>query len=180
MQKLGLIGVAMIMAGCAGGQDDVVRSGSSSKYPDVQATAPGAAQCVGTSAAENAAAARATNAARRTAGLASVSPNPTLAEAAAAHACDMARRGLMAHHGSKTSGPAQRVKSLGYAPMLTAENIAAGPFSLNRVLNEWNASSGHLDNIHIPQVSEVGIGRAIGSDGKTAFWAAVYSAPKAR
>ncbi|TRW97884.1 CAP domain-containing protein [Paracoccus sp. M683] len=157
-----------------------MRAGSSSKYPDVQATAPGKAVCYATSGAENAAAAQATNAARRARGLAPVTPDPTLSQAAASHACDMAGRGLMAHHGSKTTGPAQRVKSLGYPTRLTAENIAAGPFGLNRVLNEWNRSSGHLDNIRIPQVEQVGIGRALGSDGKTMFWAAVYAAPKPR
>ena len=180
MHKLGLIAVAGLLAGCAADTGQVARSGGSTKYPDVQAAAPGAAQCMATSTAENAAAAQATSGARRGAGLGAVTPNATLAKAAAAHACDMARRGLMAHHGSSSSGPAQRVKSLGYAPRLTAENIAAGPFSLNRVLNEWNTSSGHLENIYIPQVSEVGIGRAIGSDGKTVFWAAVYSTPKGR
>lgn len=173
----GLVAVAVMLAAC-GAPAPVQRSGASSKYPDVQATAPGKAQCYQTSAGENAAAAAATSSARRAAGLPAVSPNATLARAAAAHACDMASRGLMAHHGSKTTGPAQRVKSLGYAPRLTAENIAAGPFSLGRVLGEWNRSSGHLENINIPQVQEVGIGRAIGSDGKTVFWAAVYSMPK--
>ena len=84
----------------------------------------------------------------------------------------------MAHRGSSSSGPAARVKALGYAPRLTAENIAAGPYSLNRVLAEWNASRGHLENIYIPQVREVGIGRAVGSDGRTVFWSAVYGAPK--
>lgn len=174
---IGMAALITALAGC-GTPDPVIRSGSSSKYPDVQATAPGNAQCFTTSQADNAVAATYTNAARRSAGLPPVRPNKTLAEAAAAHACDMAKRGLMAHHGSRTTGPAQRVKSLGYPTRLTAENIAAGPFSLHRVLGEWNDSSGHLDNIHIPQVQEVGIGRAIGSDGKTVFWAAVYAMPK--
>ena len=86
----------------------------------------------------------------------------------------------MAHRGSKTTGPAQRVKALGYPTQITAENIAAGPFSLTRVLGEWNASAGHLENINIPQLRDVGIGRAIGSDGRTVFWSAVYAAPKSR
>lgn len=169
--------MALALAGCAA-ETAVTRSASSSKYPDVQASAPGAAECFATSAAENAAAAAATNAARKAAGLPAVTPDVTLARAASAHACDMARRGLMAHHGSTTKGPAARVKALGYAPKLTAENIAAGPFSLSRVLSEWNRSSGHLENINIPQVQEVGIGRAIGSDGRTVFWSAVYADPK--
>lgn len=168
----------LALAGCGGGPGAEYRSGSAADYPDMQASAPGEAQCFATSAAENAAVASATNSARAARGLASVRPNATLARAAAGHACDMARRGLMAHRGSRTTGPAQRVKALGYRPSLTAENIAAGPFGLNRVLTEWNSSSGHLRNIYIQQIREVGIGRAIGSDGKTVFWAAVYAAPR--
>ncbi|WP_330450999.1 hypothetical protein FLP41_12330 [Paracoccus marcusii] len=53
--------------------------------------------------------------------------NDLLARAAARHACDMAQRGRMTHAGSRSSGPSQRVKALGYAPTVTAENIAAGP-----------------------------------------------------
>ncbi|MFB2594135.1 CAP domain-containing protein [Paracoccus sp. p4-l81] len=152
-------------------------SHGSSDYPDVQASAPGKATCVATTAADNAAAA-ATNAARARSGLAPVKANDRLAKAAAAHACDMAQRGLMAHQGSTTTGPSQRVKAQGYRPALTAENIAAGPFDRARVLAEWNGSQGHLSNIMIPSLREVGIGRAIGSDGRTVFWAAVYAQPR--
>ncbi|WP_299843819.1 CAP domain-containing protein [uncultured Paracoccus sp.] len=169
--------MGLTLAGCAA-EKGGLHASASSKYPDVQASEPGAAQCHATSTADNATAAAATNAARRAAGLPDVQPNAVLARAAAAHACDMAGRGLMAHRGSSSSGPAARVKALGYAPRLTAENIAAGPYSLNRVLAEWNASRGHLENIYIPQVREVGIGRAVGSDGRTVFWSAVYGAPK--
>lgn len=144
----------------------------------VQATAPGNAQCTQTSSAENVAIAAVANEQRAVRGLAPVKPNGKLARAAALHACDMARRGLMAHHGSTTKGPAPRVKAQGYRPMVTAENIAAGPFGLSQVLGIWNQSPGHLSNILIPDVREVGIGRAVAADGKTVFWAAVYAAPR--
>ena len=61
---------------------------------------------------------------------------------------------------------------------VTAENIAAGHFDLNRVLHEWNVSTGHHANIVIPQMRHMGIGEAVGADGKTRFWAAVYAAPR--
>lgn len=145
---------------------------------DVQASAPGAASCTTTGAQTNAAGAAATNRLRQAHGLAPVTPSPVLAKAAAQHACDMAKRGLMSHRGSRTTGPAQRVKSLGYQPTVTAENIAAGPFALQRVLHEWNNSSGHRSNILIPQMRDFGIGSAVGADGKTVYWAAVYSNPR--
>lgn len=136
---------------------------------------PGAAQCVSSTAEDGAAVAAATSAMRASRGLPPVSANATLGRVAAAHACDMARRGRMTHIGSTTTGPAQRVKAMGYHPSVTAENIAAGPFTRARVLQEWNLSEGHRNNILIPQMREVGIGSAIGPDGKTRFWAAVYS-----
>lgn len=144
----------------------------------VQAATPGRAQCQPTSGAENAAIASATSDQRRGRGLKAVRPSARLAQAAARHACDMARRGLMAHHGSTTRGPAQRVRQAGYHPALTAENIAAGPFGLAQVLGVWNQSPGHRHNILLPEIREVGIGRAVAEDGRTVFWAAVYAAPR--
>lgn len=144
----------------------------------VQVGSPGEATCLATTPARNIAGAAATNRPRSGAGLPQVSPNPQLARAAAAHACDMARRGRMTHIGSTTSGPADRLRLLGYTPRITAENIAAGPFPLQRVLNEWNTSQGHLDNILLPQVRDYGIGQAIAADGRTVYWSAIYAAPR--
>lgn len=169
-----LLIIGLMLAACS-------ESASVNDSPDphaVQATAPGRAVCVATKGHENQAGASSTNSLRRNAGLPPVRANMLLAEVAADHACDMAKRGRMTHKGSTTSGPGSRVKAAGYAPMVTAENIAAGPFSLQRVLHEWNASSGHRDNILIPQVSDYGIGQAVSADGRTRFWAAVYAAPK--
>lgn len=165
-----------LLAGCAQTGDTV--SSHPKGYPDVQATAAGDATCYQTSTAENHAVAQSTSAARRANGLPGVSPDTALARAAADHACDMAKRGLMTHTGTSTKGPMQRVKAQGYAPRLTAENIAAGPYGQAQVQREWANSSGHAANIMIPQVQDVGIGKAVGSDGRTVFWAAVYGAPR--
>lgn len=177
MRGLGVAALSVALTGCGAPQGGVV-SHHPSGHPDVQASAPGRASCLATTAAETRAAAEATNAARRARGLAPVVPNATLSVAAARHACDMAARGLMTHTGTSTKGPSQRVKAVGYAPRITAENIAAGPYGLDRVLGEWNRSSGHLANILIPQLRDVGIGRAVGADGRTVFWSAVYGAPR--
>ena len=165
------IGFAALFALPAAGEDVRI----SSKSPNV-----GAVTCYNTTRQENDAAVRATNATRKQRGLAPLRANDDLALAAARHACDMARRSVMSHRGTKTSGPMQRLKKIGYKPRLAAENIAAGPWGQERVLIEWERSSGHLANILIPQIRHYGIGKAIGADGKTVFWAAVYSAPKRR
>lgn len=156
--------------------EDGVRISTKSVAGD--AARPGTVTCFQTSMRENEAAVRATNATRQARGLAPLRSNRDLAEAAARHACDMAKRGVMSHQGSKTKGPMQRLKKEGYRPSIAAENIAAGPWGQDRVLVEWARSSGHLANILIPQTRHYGIGKALGSDGKTVFWAAVYSAPR--
>ncbi|CAM3428150.1 CAP domain-containing protein [Paracoccus nototheniae] len=173
-------GLAMMLcgvlaAGCAG----TAPTGAKGTDPHaVQVGAPGAATCRPTTASENATGAAVTNQLRQQAGLAGVAPNPQLARVAAAHACDMAQRGRMTHLGDKTTGPAMRLKQAGYQPTISAENIAAGPYSLPRVLAEWNASPGHQANIMLPQVRDYGVGQALGPDGRTVYWAAVYSAPR--
>lgn len=165
-----------ILAGCASGGSG--HAPGKADHGEVQASAPGDPTCLRTSQIQAEIGARATNSLRQQAGLPPVAPVPLLSEVAARHACDMARRGLMTHRGSGTPGPGARVKANGYAPLLTAENIAAGPFNLGRVLAEWNASQGHRNNILIPQVRHYGIGSAVGADGKTRYWAAVYAAPR--
>ena len=172
--RCGVLTLALLTAACASAP-----TGPASTI-DVQASAPGPATCPATTADQQAAGVRATNALRQRSGLPPVQANDLLARAAARHACDMAQRGRMTHAGSRSSGPSQRVKALGYAPTVTAENIAAGPFGLDRVLAEWNASAGHISNIMIPQVSNFGIGQALGADGRTRYWAAVYAAPRGR
>lgn len=172
-------GLALIccvaIAGCTAPPGDLAKA---SDPQGVQAAAPGRPGCRRTTPAENASGAQATNVARRSAGLAPVRANMLLAEVAAQHACDMARRGVMTHRGSNSSGPGPRVKAGGYETRLTAENIAAGPFDLPRVLREWNGSRGHRANIMLPQVRDYGIGQAVSEDGRTRFWAAIYAAPR--
>ena len=154
-------------------------SGVDSPRPDnARVSAGGDVQCLGSSAADNRIGAQATNTTRSRAGLPGVRQNAVLARAAAEHACDMAKRGSLTHGGSSSSGPRARVKALGYTPTLIAENIAAGPYDVNQALAIWSASAGHRDNILRPQVRDFGIGHAIGADGKTHFWAAVYGAPR--
>ena len=51
-------------------------------------------------------------------------------------------------------------------------------FDLDGTLAQWSASPGHRANIVLPMMREYGVGEALSADGKTAFWAAVYSDPR--
>lgn len=168
-----ILGLALL-AGC-GARPDAAPTATDPHA--VQVGAPGRAACIATAEAQNAAGAAATNRARARAGLPPVRPSPDLARVAAEHACDMARRGRMTHLGSSTTGPGMRLREAGYRPAISAENIAAGPFSLGRVLDEWDRSAGHKANILLPQISDFGLGQALAEDGRTVYWAAVYAAP---
>lgn len=147
----------------------------------VNVSVAGDARCNALSASETEAALRQTNAVRSAAGLPLLQTNARLQKAAQQQACDMAGRGVMEHRGSRSAGPGMRVKQLGYKPRITAENIAAGSaslFDLNGALREWSSSGRHRANIVIPQMREMGIGRALSADGRHAYWSAVYAAPK--
>jgi uncharacterized protein YkwD len=166
--------VALVIVGCS------TPTGAPDPHAVIveKTVATGDVTCTATTAQTNRQSAVSTNVVRSQAGLPPLRANMLLAQAASHHACDMAMRGQMTHKGSRTTGPSQRVKALGYSPMITAENIAAGPFDRQRVMREWRVSKGHLDNILLPQVNEFGIGHAVGADGKTQYWAAVYAAAK--
>ena len=145
---------------------------------DVAVIAAGQATCLRTSPKQAAAAMAAANQLRTQRGLAPLRSNPRLQRAAEAHACEMARRGLMTHAGTSSRGPSGRLKQLGYAPRITSENIAAGGLNLNQTLREWHSSPAHLWNVVIPGLRHHGIGHAVGADGKSLFWAAVYAQPQ--
>lgn len=170
--------IGLIATGFAGCSFLEAESLNDSGEADIQVTDAGNATCITTSSGINNIGAVATNLVRGEAGLPLVRPNQTLARAAAAHACDMAKSGRMTHVGSSSSGAGVRVTAFGYAPLLTAENIAAGNSDLDEVLDRWNHSPRHLKNILLPELRDFGIGKAIAEDGETVFWAAVYSAPR--
>lgn len=155
-----------LLAACGGGPKGI------------QIGAPGRPICVYTSNLENSLGAAVTSKVRNDMDLPHLIPNTLLARVAAEHACDMAARGLLTHEGTHTDGPGERVKLKGYRPLVTAENIAAGPQKLEDVLNLWIQSDKHLGNMLIPNLRDFGIGRAVAADGKTIYWVAVYSRPQ--
>jgi uncharacterized protein YkwD len=109
------------------------------------------------------------NAKREQRGMAALTPDPRLTEAALAHACDSAARNRMSHEGSDGSDLGDRVKREGYRYRAIAENVAAGYRTPTSVVEGWMGSSGHRRNILTRNARDVGLGIATARDG-TLHW----------
>lgn len=116
-----------------------------------------------------------TNQRRAEAGLAPVSSNNLLMQAAASHSADQASRSTMTHTGSNGSDAGQRISALGYSWGTWGENVAAGYGSASSVMDGWMNSSGHRANILNPAFTEIGVASAASADG-TLYWTMVLAA----
>jgi uncharacterized protein YkwD len=104
--------------------------------------------------------------------------SPELAEAAASHSRDMAKRRFFEHEGSDGSQPRDRVARAGYRSQLTGENIAYGPESAEEVVAGWLASPGHCANIMEPRFRDIGVGFATGRKRGQIYWVQDFGAPR--
>ncbi len=104
--------------------------------------------------------------------------NRKLMAAAQAHAEDMAARRKMSHTGGDGSSSSERIKARGYRYFRTGENIAAGYFSLERVMKGWMDSPGHKRNI-LGGFSEIGVGCAVDEAGRR-YWCVTFGLPSSR
>lgn len=98
-----------------------------------------------------------------------------LTAAAQAHAEDMAAQRKMGHDGSDGSTPAERVKAQGYRYYRAGENVAAGRFSIDRLMRGWMNSPPHKKNI-LGGFSEIGVGCAVDEAGKR-YWCVNFGLP---
>lgn len=132
-----------------------------------------------------------TNAERRRAGLPEFKSNRYLSAAAMGHSRDMASRNYFNHKSKgifRRTSPRDRIEGTGYTPSMSAENIAMIPTfnsqmiqsypgygrqvvqmdsnSYNRLaiyaVQQWMESPGHRRNILNGNLTELGIGVAIG------------------
>ena len=102
-------------------------------------------------------------------------PSRRLTAAAQNHAEDMAARKKMTHIGKNGSSSADRVKARGYRYLRAGENVAAGYFTVERVMKGWMDSRGHKKNI-LGGFSEIGVGCAVDEDGKR-YWCVNFGLP---
>lgn len=101
-----------------------------------------------------------------------------LTAAAQAHAEDMASRRKMSHTGGDGSSSSERIKARGYRYFRTGENVAAGYFTVERLMKGWMDSPAHKRNI-LGGFSEIGVGCAVDEDGKR-YWCVTFGLPSSR
>ena len=111
------------------------------------------------------------NAQRVNYGLPTLRYNAKLAQAAHAHAADVAQRGHVSHVSSNGARLADRARAQGYCYRTLAENIAWGHNTEAANLTGWMNSAGHRRNILHGSMTQYGIAQ-VGS-----IWVMVVGAP---
>ncbi len=115
---------------------------------------------------------------RAEAKLPSLTVSTKLQAAAERHARDMVAQGKMTHTGSDDSAPADRIKAAGYRYRRCGENVAAGRFSVERLMTGWMNSPTHKENI-LGSFSQIGAACATAEDGKR-YWCVTFGLPARR
>jgi uncharacterized protein YkwD len=121
---------------------------------------------------------KAHNRLRAEAKLPSLAANRKLQAAALLHAKDMAARNKMTHKGSDGSSVVDRITDEGYRYRRAGENIAAGRFNVDRLMNGWMDSPPHKRNI-LGTFSHIGVAYATAEDG-TRYWCVTFGLPARR
>jgi hypothetical protein len=105
-----------------------------------------------------------TNAFRKKHNLATVRPNPKLADAARAYAEILAEGDELSHTLRETT-PATRAQKSGYSYCQIAENLSMAEYSggfsaqdfARRTMRGWEGSPGHLRNLMLPHLTDIGV-----------------------
>lgn len=113
---------------------------------------------------------------RSRAGLAPLARSGKLQKAAQGLACDNADQGQWSHTGKNGSDLRARLKAVGYRFSAANENV--GRFrDAQGAVRWWMGSKYHRLNILAATTREIGVGIAIGRDGRV-FWVTVSGAPR--
>jgi uncharacterized protein YkwD len=121
---------------------------------------------------------RAHNRIRVDAKLPALAVSSKLQAAAERHAKDMAARDRMTHKGGDGSAPIERIKATGYTYRRAGENIAAGRFTVERLMIGWMDSPPHKRNI-LGSFSQIGVACATSESGKR-YWCVTFGLPNRR
>jgi uncharacterized protein YkwD len=112
------------------------------------------------------------NRARAAAGLSALEVDDRLTRASQEQARFMAERRRMSHRGRGGSSPFQRIEAQGYAFRRAGENVAAGRFAGDALMQTWMHSPGHRRNI-LGAFSQIGAAYATAEDGTT-YWCVTF------
>ncbi|MEJ0013903.1 MAG: CAP domain-containing protein [Bauldia sp.] len=111
---------------------------------------------------------------RRANGKSAVAVDPTLMAIAQVHSDRMAAADTMTHVLPGEGSFLDRLKAGGYQAGMAAENVAVGQTTLAEVLQAWQNSPSHNENLLEEHVDEIGIAVSIASGGKYKyFWTLV-------
>lgn len=116
------------------------------------------------------------NATRAASGLPALTINASLTYAASIQALYQASIHFMTHDNHESGWLGTRVSATGYVWCNVAENVAAGYTNATELHYAWVGSPGHLANILNPNVTEMGLAKAVSSSGST-YWAEVFARP---
>lgn len=100
------------------------------------------------------------NVEREARGLAPLSLDPLLSNAAQGHSDDLAAHNLFSHTGSDGRDFWQRVLDSGYPAYFGGETVAAGYGSPAEVVRGWMGSPPHQHILLLPEVTQLGVGHA--------------------
>ena len=161
------------------------RGGSSEAGARVSVVPAAGTELSADSTAEALAAARgetiaAVNAARRRAGLGELAPQAALERAATGHAQAMLDGDFFGHEGPDGTTPRERADAAGYSARVLGETIAYGQRSADEVVAAWLDSPPHRRILLDREVTDCGVGVAVGREGRGVkiVWVALAGAPR--
>jgi uncharacterized protein YkwD len=98
-----------------------------------------------------------------------------LTKAAALQSETQAKQNWISHDGPGGSRPKDRAARAGYRAKIASENVASGQKSFSDVMQSWQGSAGHRENLLRPEVTAIGVAMAKGSNGRP-YWTLVLGA----
>lgn len=118
-----------------------------------------------------------TNIERAQHGLRPLSTHARLTAIAQTHSEDMVRRSFFSHRNPDGKQVWHRATAMGYPYRKVAENIAAGQRTAAEVVQGWMDSPGHRANILDGELTQIGVGYALGGRYGTT-WTQVFGTPR--
>ena len=98
-----------------------------------------------------------------------------LTKAAARQSETQAKRNRIGHDGLGGSRPKDRAARAGYRAKIASENVASGQKSFSDVMQSWEGSAGHRENLLRPEVTAIGVAMAKSSSDRP-YWTLVLGA----